>query len=74
MLRTALLLSCRLLCYADDTLVIAQGENWQEAWDAANKACQAVMCSVRAMGLKVAPQTTKALFFYNRAMGRPPFI
>lgn len=29
------------------------------------------MCSVKAMGLEVAPQKTEVLFFYNRVMGRP---
>lgn len=45
-LRTTFPLGSCLLCYADDTLIAAQEENWLEARDAANEACRAVVCSI----------------------------
>jgi len=71
-LRTAIPSGCRLLCYADDTLVLARGGNWREARDAANEALEQVVCSIQAMGLEVAPHKTEALFFHNGSMGKPP--
>jgi len=71
-LRTALPTGCRLLCYADDTLVLARGGDWMEARDAANTALRAVVRSINSMGLEVAPHKTEAMFFYNKAAGKPP--
>jgi len=71
-LRTAIPPGCRLLCYADDTLVLARGGNWRKAREAANEALEAVVRSIQAMGLEVAPHKTEALFFHNGAMGKPP--
>jgi len=71
-LRTALPPGCRIVCYADDTLVIARGGDWRQARDAANDALRAVVHFIQAMGLEVAPHKTEALFFYDRARGDHP--
>jgi len=70
-LRSALPVGCRLLCYADDTLILARGENWWSARNAANVAVDTVVRSIRAMGLEVAPQKTEAMFFYSKNTGVP---
>lgn len=43
-LRTALPAGCNVICYADDTIVIAGGRTWREA---VNRAGLAVACVVR---------------------------
>jgi len=71
-LRAGLLPGSNVVCYADDTLVLTRGDNWEEAVAASNVAVAGVVCSIRRMGLEVAPQKTEALFFYDESRGKPP--
>lgn len=62
-----------MVCYADDTLVLAGGRWWS---DTANLAEDAVACAVRAikrLGLTVSPAKSEALWFFDhRRRGTPP--
>lgn len=71
-LEIALPLGCTLVCYADDTLVLAQGNNWEEARGLANVALCGVTRRIRELGLRVAPQKTEAIYFYDASAGPPP--
>ncbi|XP_070530033.1 uncharacterized protein [Cardiocondyla obscurior] len=72
-LHVALPPGCHTLCYADDTIVLAGGDNWQEARARAQVATQAVLTAIRKLGLEVAMNKTEALWFYNKAQGPPPY-
>ena len=55
-----------MVCYADDTLVLASGRWWN---DAACLTETAVACAVRAirrLGLSVSPAKSEALWFYDQ--------
>lgn len=71
-LETALPLGCVSVCYADDTLVLARGGTWGEARGLANVALSSVTRRIGELGLKVAPQKTEALYFYDDSAGPPP--
>lgn len=63
---------CHVVCYADDTLVVAGRENWGDAIRRSNNATARIVRAIRAVGLKVAPQKTEATFFHNGRKGAPP--
>ncbi|KMQ84759.1 reverse transcriptase [Lasius niger] len=69
---TALPLGYHAICYADDTLVMAGGETWEEATARANLAMARVVRLIKQIGLKVAPQKTEAVFMHNGSQGMPP--
>lgn len=71
-LQTALPPSCGVVCYADDTLVVAEGRNWDEVLARGEVAVHSVVRSIREAGLKVATSKTEALAFYEKAQGPPP--
>jgi hypothetical protein len=68
-LRAGLPPGSSVVCYADDTLVLTRGCNWQKAVAASNVALAAVMRSIDRMDLEVAPHKTEALFFHNGSQG-----
>ena len=61
---------CSVVCYADDTLVVAGGETWEDAARSAERAVASVVRSVEGLGLGVAAAKTEAVFFHKR--GPPP--
>jgi len=63
---------CEVVCYADDTLILAAGRDWGEAKSRANEATASVVRNIRDLGLDVAPQKTEAMFFHNGLRGAPP--
>lgn len=63
---------CCVVCYADDTLVLAAGSSWVEARMRANRALAGVVGAIRALDLKVAPQKTEAVYFHDGSRGKPP--
>ncbi|XP_032676817.1 uncharacterized protein LOC116846720 [Odontomachus brunneus] len=71
-MRTALPPGSTVVCYADDTLVLSGGTDWGEATALANVAVECVVRSIRALGLRVAPNKTEALFLHGRFEGPPP--
>lgn len=62
------------VCYADDTLVVATGEEWGNTIARAEMAVTCVVRKITDLGLKVATHKTEALGFYSRASGKPPEI
>ncbi|EFN78040.1 hypothetical protein EAI_09928, partial [Harpegnathos saltator] len=58
MLRTQLPAGCHVVCYADETLVVAEGESWGEARLRVETALASVAGTIRDLGLKVAHQKT----------------
>lgn len=71
-LQAALPPSCHILCYADDTLLLAGGENWQEAIHRGELASSSVMRTIRQAGLEVSVDKTEAIFFHAKNSGMPP--
>jgi len=63
---------CNLVCYADDTIILAAGRDWGEAKSRANEAAASVVRHIGDMGLKVAPQKTEAIYFHDGRRGAPP--
>jgi len=62
---------CDVVCYADDTLILAAGRDWGEARSRANEATAGVVRHIRSLGLEVAPQKTEAIYFHNGLRGVP---
>jgi len=63
---------CDVVCYADDTLILAAGKDWGEARSRANEATAGVVRRIRDLGLEVAPQKTEAIYFHNGRRGASP--
>jgi len=63
---------CEAICYADDTLVIATGDDWGTAESRANDALASVVRHIGDLGLKVAPQKTEAMYFNGHREAPPP--
>ncbi|KAG7196559.1 hypothetical protein KM043_016494 [Ampulex compressa] len=67
---SVLLPECHVVCYADNTLVVAGGGDWGEALSRGETAVEAVLRSIH--DIEVAANKTEAVFYYNRAWGPPP--
>jgi len=63
---------CTAICYADDTLVIATGDDWGMAESRANDALASVVRRIEDLGLKVAPKKTEAMYFNGLRETPPP--
>lgn len=63
---------CKIICYADDTLVLAGEKDWGKSFLRREVAAHAVARSIREAELNVTAKKTRALFFYQRAQGLPP--
>lgn len=70
--RVALPPGCSTVCYADDTIILASGENWMEARSRAEEALCGVIRMIRSLNLEVAPQKTEAIFFFDGKLMRNP--
>ncbi|CAG4939554.1 unnamed protein product [Colias eurytheme] len=64
-LRVNLPTSISVICYADDTLLIAEGESYQEATHFAELGISRVVNKIQDLGLKIAPHKTEALWFHK---------
>lgn len=63
-LRTPMMpLNCSVLCYADDTLIVAGGRNFPEAVASAEAATASIIRAIKRLGLQIAPQKTEAIAF-----------
>lgn len=71
-LRGALPAGVRTLCYADDTLVVAQGRTFGETARLAEVSVALTVDRIRLLGLKVALEKTEALLFHGPRQGPPP--
>jgi len=63
---------CHVICYADDTLVVAGGTNWKNAIVRRNIAVAGVVGGIKSLYLGVAPRKTEAIFFRDGSRGAPP--
>ncbi|XP_011883615.1 PREDICTED: uncharacterized protein LOC105570779, partial [Vollenhovia emeryi] len=54
-----------LVCYADDTIVLAVGEDWREAEMRANLAVACTTRAIGALGLRVAAEKTEAVLLHG---------
>lgn len=61
-----------VVCYADDTLVLANGENFTETTRLAEMGVACVVRKIHALGLQVAPHKTEALWFHRLPWGKEP--
>lgn len=71
-LRTALPMGCGLIGYADDTLIVAKGDSWNDTVLNANHATACVTRCIKLIGLKVAPTKTEAVYMHSGNHGTPP--
>lgn len=63
---------CTTICYADDTLVLAAGEDWEEARSRANDAVCSVIRAIEELSLSVAPLKTEAIWIHDGTRRKPP--
>jgi len=70
--RGALLMGLSVVCYADDTLVMARGDTWEEASCLARVGVALVVGRIRALGLTVALHKTEAVYFKQSRRKPPP--
>lgn len=64
---------CYVICYANDTLVVAGGSNWEEASALANLGVACVMRTIGRMRLEVVSSfKTEAMFFHDGSCGNLP--
>lgn len=70
--RVALPPGCVTICYADDTMVLAAGDDWREARSRVDEALCSVIRAIRTLNIEVAPQKTEAIFFHDGRRGPPP--
>jgi hypothetical protein len=62
-----------MVCYADDTLVLARGRGWYETQRLAETAVTCAVRAIRRLNLNVSPTKPEALgFFDHRTRGAPP--
>lgn len=54
---------CQLICYADNTLLIAKGKNKEETVHAAEKGTNFLVKRIKKTGLQVALDETKVVIF-----------
>jgi len=71
-LRGALPPGVDLVCYADDTLIIARGDEWWQAVRLADVGANLVVRRIEMLGLKVAADKTEAIRFCPKGRKPPP--
>ncbi|KAA5586394.1 reverse transcriptase family protein, partial [Pseudomonas aeruginosa] len=70
-LRGALLPGLRVICYADDTLVVARGDDYRESARLATAGVALVVGRIRRLGLDVALNKSEALWFHGPRRAPP---
>ena len=71
-LRAPLPMGVSVTCYADDTLILARGEDAECTRRAAEEGAERVVASIEEMGLRVALDKTEALWIRAPRSRRPP--
>lgn len=69
-LRKGVQYGCEILCYADDTLILASADTLETAVARANLQTGLVLNRIRRLGLRVTVSKTEAVLFYGRN-GKP---
>lgn len=73
-LRAKLPSGVHVLCYADDTLILATGDSVEETIRLAELGTAHVVRKIHEMGLRIAPQKTEAMWFHKLPRGQEPPI
>lgn len=71
-LRIELPVGVHVVCYADDTLIVATGENVEETMRLAELGTAYLIRKINGLGLKVAPLKTEAVWFHGLPRSREP--
>ncbi|XP_025163796.1 uncharacterized protein LOC112590692 [Harpegnathos saltator] len=61
-----------MICYADDTLILAGGNDWGDALREANIAVACAVRAIRSLDLAVAERKTETIFLYKKKKGMKP--
>lgn len=61
--------NCHILCYADDTLIVATGNNITRTRVRACTVASRVISKIESLGLSVATEKTEATLFYGKRAG-----
>lgn len=69
---TELPLDCLMVCYADDTFLVAAGGSWETARLRANEALEGTVEQIALLDLRVAPEKSEAIGFQGRKGRRKP--
>lgn len=70
-LRNGVYRGCQLLCYANDTLLIARGRNKEEALGIAEMSTNILINRIEEIGLRVALEKTEVVIFGTRRNDQP---
>lgn len=71
-LRTALFVDSKVVCYADDTLLLIGGDNWTRTVRIADIIIARILAEIKKLGLEVSPQKTEMIWFRGKSQGKPP--
>ncbi|CAH2228620.1 jg3750, partial [Pararge aegeria aegeria] len=71
LLRGPLLPGMRVICYADDTLITASGDTYEDAARLASVGSELVANRIRALGLQISASKTEAILFHGPRKGPP---
>lgn len=66
MLQEGIEIGCEIVCYADDTLILASADTASRALSRAGLQTSLVLNRIRRMGLRVATQKTEVVLFGNK--------
>lgn len=71
-LRAAVPPGTSVVCYADDTLIVAGGDTWRRTTRLAEVAVACVVGRIQELGLRIAPGKTEAMWFHALPPSREP--
>lgn len=71
-LRVELPVGVHVICYADDTLIVAVGDSFEDTIRLAELGTAYIVQKIHGLGLRVAPQKTEAIWFHNLPRGCDP--
>jgi hypothetical protein len=71
-LRASLPNGVHLVCYADDTLVLAEGTDYERTIQLAELGVSCIVGKIEELGLRISPSKTEAIWFHKLPRGREP--
>ena len=71
-LETAVPTGLQIICYADDTLIIAGERTWTRTLRLVEVGVAAVIAEIRRLGLEVAAHKTEAIWIHDLSRSRRP--
>lgn len=73
-IKMRMLKHCRLVCYADDTLLVVQAGDQRSACELANRQLRRLVAAIEGLGLCIVENKTEAVFFSKRGLRGNPEI